>query len=150
MLPDYDFTDGVRGKYAERYAQERRAPGRVDPQVSRWSVDSQTESARETFTPETDHGGGDGPEGSVRYLNWIYDPDPDDTEFISEMVFLIRTADGATQVEHDRHHLGLFPESTWLELLRRTGFEEAVQSCAYPGADACRSFVGVRPRSAAT
>src|SRR5262245_42632219 len=33
---------------------------------------------RENFGPSTDHGGHDGPDRSMRYLEWTWDPDPAD------------------------------------------------------------------------
>src|SRR5262249_47405911 len=37
---------------------------------------------RETFEPETSHGGQDAPDGrGLRYLQWSWDPDPSDTTF---------------------------------------------------------------------
>ena len=38
----------------------------------------------ETFEPATDHGGS----GDARYLEWTYDPDPSDTETVTEYVTL--------------------------------------------------------------
>ena len=34
---------------------------------------------KETFKPSTDHGGHDGDGRALRYLEWSFDPDPDDT-----------------------------------------------------------------------
>ena len=42
----------------------------------------------ETFEPGADHGG----TGDVRYLEWSWDPDPDDTWTQTEYVFLLREA----------------------------------------------------------
>ena len=36
---------------------------------------------RETFRPSTDHGGHDGPERALRYLEWTWDPDPTDNTY---------------------------------------------------------------------
>jgi hypothetical protein len=40
---------------------------------------------RETLTPTTDHGGNDGDEWSLRYLEWTWDPDPGDDTSSSTM-----------------------------------------------------------------
>lgn len=78
----------------------------------------------ETFTPGTDHGGSDGDDGSgARYLEWMWDPDPNDTEVLSEFAFLLREASGTVHAVHETHHWGLFPRDTWLRLLRDEGFE---------------------------
>jgi SAM-dependent methyltransferase len=81
------------------------------------------DAVRETWQPETDHGGHDGKDGrALRYLEWTFDPDPDDTTFMTDFAILLRDADGATRVVHDRHVEGLFPEATWFGLLRAAGF----------------------------
>jgi SAM-dependent methyltransferase len=77
---------------------------------------------RETFRPLTDHGGHDRGGRSVRYLEWFWDPDPADTTYLSDMVYLFRQSDGSVQCEYDRHVCGLFPRGTWLQLLAEVGF----------------------------
>ena len=81
---------------------------------------------RETFEPETSHGGEDAPDGrGLRYLQWSWDPDPSDTTFEVAYAFLLREADGSTRVEGDRHVEGLFPRTSWLTFLREAGFDAA-------------------------
>ncbi len=80
----------------------------------------------ETFEPATDHGGHDGDGRSLRYLEWIHDPDPDDTECVVEMAYVLREDGKPTRVEHEQHVFGLFPRETWLALLRDVGFEPQV------------------------
>ena len=78
----------------------------------------------ETFVPATDHGGHDGADGrAVRFLDWSWDPDPTDTSIATEYAFLLRSADGAIEVVHETHHLGLFGRAVWLRLLVAAGFE---------------------------
>ncbi len=81
---------------------------------------------QETFRPSTSHGGHDGLEGRIRYLDWTWDPDPEDSTYISDMVYLIKDKQGNLQIEHDRHLLGLFPRQIWLKLLTNTGFQPQV------------------------
>jgi SAM-dependent methyltransferase len=76
----------------------------------------------ETFVPGTDCGGHDGPERSLRYLEWVWDPDPADTTYLVDYAILLRDADGTTRVEHDRHEEGVFPRATWLRLMTDAGF----------------------------
>jgi SAM-dependent methyltransferase len=78
---------------------------------------------RETFRPSTEHGGHDGPERALRYLAWAWDPDPGDDTYVTDYAYLLREADGAVRVEHDRHLEGLFARDTWLRLLAGVGFE---------------------------
>jgi trans-aconitate methyltransferase len=83
---------------------------------------------RETFQGGTEHGGHDAPDGrALRYLEWTWDPDPTDTTYTVDYVFLLRTPDGAVAVEHERHIEGLFSRAEWLEWLAEAGFR--------PGAD---------------
>ena len=81
---------------------------------------------RETFQPSTDHGGKDGEERALRYLEWTYDPDEKDTTYTTEYVFLLREGNTPAQVEHEQHICGLFPRAEWLRLLREAGFEPEI------------------------
>jgi SAM-dependent methyltransferase len=81
---------------------------------------------RETFAEGTDQGGSDSERGSVRFLQWIIDPDPTDTTYVVDFAILIRDPSGRARVEHDRHVLGLFPRARWLRLLRDAGFKARV------------------------
>ena len=87
---------------------------------------------RETFEPSTEHGGKDGDDRSLRYLEWTYDPDDTDTEYTTEYVYLLRednaanASNAATRVEHDQHTCGLFPRAEWLRLLQEVGFEPEI------------------------
>ena len=81
---------------------------------------------RETFVPSTSHGGHDGEERSLRYLEWTWDPDPADTTVVVDFAYLLRERGGSVRVVHDRHVEGLFPRDTWLRLLREAGFEPRV------------------------
>jgi trans-aconitate methyltransferase len=81
---------------------------------------------RETFRPETRHGGHDAPgrggRRGLRYLDWTYDPDESDTTYLSDFAYLLRDADGRVRVLHDRHVMGLFGRDVWRHLLGETGF----------------------------
>ena len=77
---------------------------------------------RETFAPETDHGGNDAADGrGLRYLEWTWDPDPTDDTYTVDYAFLLRLADGTVTVEHDRHVEGLFARAQWLRWLAEAG-----------------------------
>jgi len=82
---------------------------------------------RETFGPSTDHGGHDGADGrGLRYVEWTWDPDPNDTTYTVDYAYLLRSSDGSLRVEHDRHVEGLFSRGDWLRLLALVGFEARV------------------------
>jgi trans-aconitate methyltransferase len=81
---------------------------------------------RETFRPSEDHGGHDARAHGVRgmrYLEWTWDPDPDDTTYTVDYAYLLRDVDGGIRVEHDRHLEGLFSREEWLRWLSEAGFE---------------------------
>ena len=81
----------------------------------------------ETFHPAAAHGGHDGDDGrALRYLEWTWDPDPRDATYVVDYAFLLRAADGAVRVAHDRHIEGLFSQATWLRLLAEVGFAPVV------------------------
>lgn len=99
---------------------------------------------RETFEPRTRHGGHDGTDGrSLRYLEWVWDPEPKDTSYVVDFVYLLREADGSMRVERDRHLFGLFPRATWLRLLEGVGFRPRRALFRYGEA-----FLAKRPRDA--
>lgn len=81
---------------------------------------------RENFFPSTDHGGHDAEERAMRYLEWSYDPDENDTTFVTEYVFLLREGKEPVRQEHERHIEGLFSRADWIRLLKETGFEPRV------------------------
>jgi len=81
---------------------------------------------RETFVAGTDQGGADSTSRRVRFLQWIFDPDPADTTFLVDFAILLRNRRGTARVVHERHTLGLFPRATWLRLMRKAGLKALV------------------------
>lgn len=81
---------------------------------------------RETFVAGTDQGGTDSPPRRLRFLQWIFDPDPTDTTYLVDFAILLRNRKGEARVVHDRHILGLFPRARWLRLLRDVGMRAVV------------------------
>jgi hypothetical protein len=76
----------------------------------------------ETFTAGISTGGEDGADGrGLRYLEWMWDPDPSDTEIAVAFAFLLRDAGGVVTVEADHHRCGIFPRDTWFRLFDRAG-----------------------------
>jgi hypothetical protein len=102
---------------------------------------------RETFKPATEHGGHDGPQRALRYLEWSWDPDPSDQTYHSEMVYLMRHADGTVRVQHEQHLLGLFSRADWLAALTEAGFQ--ARTLPYDLSDmqsgSLEAFAGVKP-----
>ena len=96
---------------------------------------------RETFKPNTEHGGHDGDGRALRYLEWTYDPDPSDTTFLTDFALLLREGEDQVRVRYDRHVEGLFPRATWLHLLREVGFVPSITVDRWER----DVFVGVRP-----
>jgi len=100
----------------------------------------------ETFAEETDHGGNDAERGSVRYLQWITDPNPRDNTYVVDFAILIRDGQGQTRLVHDRHTMGLFARAKWRSMLREVGFRLTTINEEFEefGRDV---FLGKRPRS---
>jgi SAM-dependent methyltransferase len=96
---------------------------------------------RETFVPGTDQGGSDSERGSLRFLQWIVDPDPNDTTYVIDFAIILRDKKGEARVIHDRHVLGLFPRARWIRLLRDVGFQPSVVR----DGEVREVFVGRRP-----
>jgi hypothetical protein len=103
---------------------------------------------RENFHPQTDHGGHDAGEQSLRYLEWNWDPDPTDTTYITDFAYLIREGD-KVRCEHDRMIMGLFSREVWLRLITDVGFQarsipfKLVEKDSSGGED----FLGIKPDS---
>jgi SAM-dependent methyltransferase len=81
---------------------------------------------RENFRPHTGHGGHDGPDRGLRYLEWAWDPDPADTTYVVDYAYLLREADGSVRAEHDRHIEGVFARDVWTRLLSDADFDVRV------------------------
>ena len=98
---------------------------------------------RETYAPLAHHGGNDGEGRGLRYLEWSFDPDPDDTTYEVHFVYLLRDARGRVRALQDLHRFGLFPKAAWLDALRAVGFKARCLDDPVLRRDV---FVGVRPR----
>ena len=97
---------------------------------------------REVFVPGTDHGGRDAPDGrALRYLEWSWDPDPEDDTFLTDYAFVLRAADGSVTLEHDRHEEGLFARDDWLRWLEEAGLAATVS----PDPFGREVFIATRP-----
>ena len=106
---------------------------------------------RENFRASTSHGGEDGVNRALRYLEWTWDPDPSDGTYIVDYAYMLRDRDGSTRVEWDRHVEGLFGRGDWLRLLAAGGFRPQVvpfdHSELEPGS--YEVFVGGKPGDSA-
>jgi SAM-dependent methyltransferase len=105
---------------------------------------------RENFAPSTDCGGHDGDGRALRYLEWDWDPDPTDTHFNAEFVYLLREDGQPLRTESESHRVGLFPRATWLRLLAEAGFQATVHPLIHSEvpAGSTEFFVAVKSRPA--
>ena len=88
------------------------------------------DSFRETFSgPRVSHSTRSDEKTELTYIEYDYDPDPNDTTIETIMFYLIRER-GALRIEQDRHITGLFPLQTWTRLMAEAGF--AVEKWPYP------------------
>jgi SAM-dependent methyltransferase len=79
----------------------------------------------ECFAPSASMGGIDGPERAMRYLEWTQ-ATIRGTTYESDLVYLLREADGTRRVVQDQMKLGIFPRATWSRLLGEAGFAQVV------------------------
>jgi SAM-dependent methyltransferase len=98
----------------------------------------------ETFRPGTDHGGHDGGQRGLRYLEWTWDPDPSDTSYLVDFAYLLRHEDGSVTAERDRHQFGLFSRAHWLRLLAEAGFVPEVRSASLGEVVGSELFLAIR------
>ena len=98
----------------------------------------------ETFRPHTTHEGEDAGERGVRYLEWIWDADPNDTEVNYEFILALKENDALRTVV-DRQVVGVFPRATWLHLLRDVGFEASVVEDPSTDGERTELFLGHKP-----
>lgn len=97
---------------------------------------------RETFRPETSHGGHDGPTRSMRYIEWTHEPDEGSSTIVTDFVYLFRDGSGKVRTECDVHTLGLFPEAVWSRLLGDVGFRHRIDFSDQYGRE---MFIAERP-----
>ena len=102
------------------------------------------DATTEIFASGTDTGGHDGEDGrGLRFLEWTHPAGG--TTYEVDYAIVVREVDGSTRVVHDRHVLGLFPEATWIDLLREVGLEPLPLPLANPYADEQAALVARRP-----
>jgi SAM-dependent methyltransferase len=101
---------------------------------------------RETFQPSTDHGGRDGQDRGLRYLEWTWDPDPADSTYRVEFACLFRAGDQVTLAQ-DRHVFGLFGRSEWEQFIDEAGFRvrKELSGTRHYSEGQGEVFVGVKP-----
>ncbi len=102
---------------------------------------------RDVFQPDTRHGGHDDADQGrgLRYLEWMTDPDVNDTTYSVDYVLVLREPGRALRIEHDHHDFGLFPESTWRRLIVDAGLEVVEPEIEDPHAGERVVFVARRP-----
>ena len=99
---------------------------------------------RESFRPATDHGGVDQGQRGLRYLEWSYDPDPGDTSYVMEMVYLLKDGNQPVRCVHEQHVCGLFGRQDWLRWIEEAGFRAKVVPFVHSQVDGLEVFVGMR------
>jgi len=98
---------------------------------------------RSTFVPTTSHGGHDGEDRALRYLSWMWDPDPHDHTFVTDFAYLLRQGTDV-EVIHDRHEMGLFSREEWLGALNDAGFDAITALADLTDPGQVDAFVGRR------
>lgn len=105
------------------------------------------DDTRESFEGQTSHGGTDGVDGrAVRYLEWSWDPVPEDSWTVTAFAFLLRDPDGSVRAVHETHRLGIFGRETWFAVIAGAGFEpDAVTEVTSEDRKPREVFIGRRP-----
>ena len=76
---------------------------------------------REIFRESTNLFEADEGRMSLRSLEWSWDPDPEDDQYVVDYAFLARRGTEMRAV-HERHLMGLFAQATWLRILASAGY----------------------------
>ena len=101
---------------------------------------------KESFQAGAHHGGHDGAGRALRYLEWTWDPDPDDRTYVVDLAYLLRDGGGSVEVRHDRHVGGLFSIAEWISVFNEVGLTPEVETFRHFEQEVERSvFVGARP-----
>lgn len=98
----------------------------------------------ETFRSQTTHEGRDAGERGVRYLEWTWDPDPNDSKVNYEFILALKEGDELRTVV-DRQIVGVFPRATWLRLLQDVGFEARAVEDPSTGGERSEVFLAHKP-----
>ena len=98
----------------------------------------------ETFRRHTTHEGVDAGGRGVRYLEWIWGADPNDTRVNYEFILALKEGDELRTVV-DRQVVGVFPRATWLRLLKDVGFEAEAVEDPSTGGERSEVFIGHKP-----
>lgn len=82
----------------------------------------------ETFQETTAHDGCDGSDGrSLRYLEWTFDPNPNDTQYTVVFSLILKETNNAIRFEQDIHSFGVFSRDVWLNVLEQVGFAAQIE-----------------------
>lgn len=84
-------------------------------------------------------------ETEVTFLEYCYDPDPEDEQYETRYVYLLREGRAPPEVVTDVHTHGLFSRQVWLDLLEAASFDVEVRAVPLedPGREGLM-FVAVR------
>jgi SAM-dependent methyltransferase len=97
---------------------------------------------RESLVLRTSHAGHDGGGGrSLRYLEWLTDPDPEDSTYDADLVLALREREQPLRVVHDHHVRGVFPDAAWRRLIENAGLEVVDVDLDDPHEDEHTAFV---------
>jgi SAM-dependent methyltransferase len=85
-------------------------------------------------------------DNEIAFIQNYYDPDPADTTYEANFIYLIRHS-GKLELQTDYHLGGIFRLETWLDALRKSGFEVKQTLFQSPpvGAEDYPVLLGVRP-----
>lgn len=101
---------------------------------------------KETFKETINYEGHNAGKRAVRYMQWITDPDPNDTIFNYDLVIELKE-NGDLRLVVDRQICGVFPRQAWLDLLAEAGFKaKEVEDSSTEGEvnERLQVFVGIK------
>ena len=104
------------------------------------------DAVTEQLRTGTDDGGFDDPDGrAALYLEWTHGTNEDGHSYDVDYVFLLRELGKPPRAELDTHRLGVFPRTTWLDLIASAGLTPLAPEIEDPDADEHEVFAARRP-----
>lgn len=101
------------------------------------------DAVQETFRETTNLVGSEAGDRSMRGVEWMWDPRPDDETVAVEYALVLREG-GQARIHHEQHVEGVFRRATWTRTLQSVGYAPESITCTDEG-QSWEAFLCRRP-----